>query len=257
MQNDDQLRGYMLTRREALAMLGVTGVALLTGCRGSNARVPADTAAGSSMSTIAAAGSSVCVVRPELTEGPYFVDEMLNRSDIRGDPSDRSVKPGVPLQLTFNVSTLAAAACTPLANALVDIWHCDHLGVYSDVRDPGFNTVGKKFLRGYQLTDAGGVASFTTVYPGWYQGRAVHIHFKIRSAPSATPGFEFTSQLFFDDALADRVHARQPYAAKGQRTILNSRDGIFRRGGSQLLLSLTETNGGGYAGTFDVALQRV
>jgi protocatechuate 3,4-dioxygenase beta subunit len=255
MQNDDQLCGYMLTRREALTMLGVSGVALLTGCRRSNARVSADTA--TSPSASAAVGASMCVVRPEMTEGPYFVDEMLNRSDIRRDPSDGSVKAGAPLQLTFNVATLAAATCTPLAGALVDVWHCDHLGVYSDVNDPGFNTVGKKFLRGYQVTDARGLASFTTVYPGWYQGRAVHIHFKIRSAPSASRGFEFTSQLFFDDALTDRVHVQQPYAAKGQRTVRNSRDGIFRRGGSQLLLSLTETSSGGYASTFDIALQNV
>jgi protocatechuate 3,4-dioxygenase beta subunit len=255
MQNDDQQRGYMLTRREAVAMLGVSSVALLTGCRGSSTRVSADTA--TSSSTSASAGASMCVVRPEMTEGPYFVDEMLNRSDIRRDPSDRSVKPGTLLQLSFNVSTIAAAACTPLAGALVDLWHCDHLGVYSDVSDPGFNTVGKRFLRGYQVTDARGLASFTTVYPGWYQGRAVHIHFKIRSAPSASRGFEFTSQLFFDDALTDRVHVQQPYAAKGQRTVRNSRDGIFRRGGSQLLLSLTETSSGGYASTFDIALQNV
>jgi protocatechuate 3,4-dioxygenase beta subunit len=257
MQNDDQLRGYMLTRREALTMLGVSGVALLTGCRGSGTRVSADTATSSSISAGAGPQESMCVVRPEMTEGPYFVDEMLNRSDIRRDPSDGSVKPGAPLQLTFNVSTLAAAACTPLAGALVDLWHCDHLGVYSDVSDPGFNTVGKKFLRGYQVTDASGLVRFATVYPGWYQGRAVHIHFKIRSARSASRGFEFTSQLFFDDVLTDRVHAQQPYAAKGQRTVRNSRDGIFRRGGSQLLLSLTEASSGGYTGTLDIALQNV
>lgn len=256
MENDDQPRGYVLTRREALTMLGVSGVALLTGCRGSSTRVSADTATSSSVVADAGARGSMCVVRPEMTEGPYFVDEMLNRSDIRRDPSDGSVKPGALLQLTFNASALAAAACTPLAGALVDVWQCDHLGVYSDVRDPGFNTVGKKFLRGYQVTDARGVARFTTVYPGWYQGRTVHIHFKIRSAPSARPGFEFTSQLYFDDALTDRVHAQQPYAAKGQRTVRNDRDGIYRRGGSQQLLPLTETSGG-YTGTFDIALQNV
>lgn len=254
MQNDDQPRGHILGRREALAMLGVSGVALFTGCRGSNTRVSADTTASSSTSTVAAAGSSMCVVRPEMTEGPYFVDEMLNRSDIRADPSDGSVRPGATLQLTLRVSTIAAAACTPLSGALVDVWHCDHLGVYSDVTDPGFNTLGKKFLRGYQVTDARGIARFRTVYPGWYQGRTVHIHFKIRLAPSSRPGYEFTSQLYFDDAVTDRVHAQQPYAAKGQRTVRNDRDGIYRRGGSQLLLSLSET-GGGYTGTFDIALQ--
>ena len=102
--------------------------------------------------------------------------------------------------------------------------------MYSDVSDPGFSTVGQKFLRGYQVTDANGVAGFTTIYPGWYPGRAIHIHFKVRSDPSSSSGFEFTSQLFFDDELTDQVHAQQPYAAKGQRTRRNSGDGIYATG---------------------------
>jgi len=144
----------------------------------------------------------------------------------------------------------------PLAGVYVDVWHCDALGVYSDVQDPGFNTVGKKFLRGYQITDAAGAASFTTIYPGWYPGRTVHVHFKIRSAPTAAPGFEFTSQLYFDDALTDQVHAQQPYAAKGQRTLRNSGDGIYAQGGSRLLLPVAQ-DAGAYAGTFDISLQNV
>ncbi len=239
MDSDDLQLGYLLTRREALALMGTTGVMLLTGC--SSASTAAPRLAG-------------CVVRPQQTEGPYFVDEMLNRSDIRSDPSDGTVKPGIPLQVTFNVSRIASDACTPLAGAYVDVWHCDHAGVYSDVQDPDFNSVGKKFLRGYQVTDADGTARFTTIYPGWYQGRAVHVHFKIRSAPSSNSGFEFTSQLYFDDALTDRVHAQQPYAAREQRDVRNSGDGIFTRGGSQLLLAPTQ-DGQGYAATFDIALQ--
>ena len=98
------------------------------------------------------------------------------------------------------------------------------------------------------------VARFTTIYPGWYRGRAVHIHFKIRSPASATAAYEFTSQLFFDDALTDRVHAQQPYAAKGQRDLRNSGDGIYNQGGSELVLTVNPTSGG-YAATFDVALE--
>ena len=136
----------------------------------------------------------------------------------------------------------------------MDIWHCDALGVYSDVQDPGFNTVGKKFLRGYQATDAGGVSRFVTIYPGWYQGRAVHIHFKIRSPAAASPAYALTSQLYFDDALTDAVHAQQPYASKGQRTLRNAGDGIFGSGGAQLVLNAVP-DGTGYAATFDIALQ--
>jgi protocatechuate 3,4-dioxygenase beta subunit len=136
----------------------------------------------------------------------------------------------------------------------VDIWHCDAQGIYSDVQDPGFNTIGQKFLRGYQITDARGEARFVTVYPGWYPGRTVHIHVKIRTAPVTQRSFEFTSQLYFDDVLTDRVHAAPPYAANGPRTARNQHDWIFRRGGDQLLLAPKITTDG-YAATFAIGLQ--
>jgi protocatechuate 3,4-dioxygenase beta subunit len=195
-----------------------------------------------------------CIAKPQQTEGPYFIDESLNRSDIRSDPSDGSVRPGTALDLRFRVSRLISGGCSPLAGAVVDVWHCDHQGAYSDVEDPNFNTVGKKFLRGYQVTDAEGVARFKSIYPGWYPGRTVHIHFKIRSAPSAKPGFDFTSQLYFDDALTDRVHAQPPYSAKGQRRRRNADDHIFSRGGSDLIPPIVPT-ANGYSARFAVALQ--
>jgi len=242
MDIDDIPIGRVLSRREALAFLGATGALLFLGCSDSSAT-----------SSDTGDTSSSCVVRPELMEGPYYVDEELLRSDIRSDPSDGTIRPGALLALTFNVSRAAANACSPLAGAIVDLWHCDALGVYSDVSDPSFNTSGKKFLRGYQVTGSDGVARFTTIYPGWYQGRAVHIHFKIRSAASAASAYEFTSQLFFDDSLTDQVHATEPYASKGQRTLRNSGDGIYTSGGSQLVLDVTGT-ADGYAATFNIAL---
>jgi protocatechuate 3,4-dioxygenase beta subunit len=241
MQYDDHQLGYLLSRREAVTLLGAAGYSLLGGCTSTKGQQ-------------AAAGIPGCVVRPEQTQGPYFVDERLNRSDIRVDPTDGVLTPGAPLDLTIVVSRLAGNGCAPLPGVLVDVWHCDHLGVYSDVEDPGFNTIGKKFLRGYQATDSEGNARFTTIYPGWYAGRTVHVHFKIRSAPTARPGFAFTSQVYFDDALTDLVQAQEPYAVKGVRTVRNEQDGIYRRGGSQLVLALTP-NKAGYAGTFQVALQ--
>jgi hypothetical protein len=92
------------------------------------------------------------------------------------------------------------------------------------------------------------------VYPGWYQGRTVHLHFKIRTEPAAQRGFEFTSQLYFDDALTDKVHASGPYASKGQTRTRNNQDGIFRRGGEQLMLATTES-AGTYSASFAIGLQ--
>jgi protocatechuate 3,4-dioxygenase beta subunit len=137
---------------------------------------------------------------------------------------------------------------------MVDVWHCDAAGIYSDVQDPGFDTTGQKFLRGYQLTDANGRAEFTTIFPGWYQGRTVHIHFKIRATSSSQQTFDFTSQLYFDDSLTDEVHAQVPYASKGQRTLRNSGDGVYRNGGDQLTLQAVEDDKG-YSATFDIGLQ--
>jgi protocatechuate 3,4-dioxygenase beta subunit len=244
MDIDDIPIGRVLTRREALAFLGATGALLFLGCTDSSAT-----------SSDTGDTSSSCVVRPELTEGPYYVDEELLRSDIRSDPSDGTIRPGALLALTFNVSSAATNVCSPLAGAIVDVWHCDALGVYSDVSDPSFNTSGKKFLRGYQVTGSDGIARFTTIYPGWYSGRAVHIHFKIRSSAASTSAYEFTSQLFFDDALTDEVHAAEPYAAKGQRDTRNANDGIYNQGGSQLVLDVAADGSGGYAATFDIALE--
>lgn len=252
MENDDQQIGNVLSRREMFTMFSTAaGTALFV----ASAAEQCDSAQAASRTLAAATVTPPsCLVRPEQTEGPLFVDDKLLRSDIRSDPTDGSVKQGVPLRLVFRASQLKGASCTPLAGATVDVWHCDALGVYSDAQGSRFgNTKGKKFLRGYQLTNAGGTAQFLTIYPGWYQGRAVHIHFKLRTVPTSGIGHEFTSQLYFDDALTDRVHAQAPYASKGQRTLQNALDGIFQNGGEQLLLEPAK-EGQGYVATFDVAL---
>jgi protocatechuate 3,4-dioxygenase beta subunit len=194
-----------------------------------------------------------CVLTPQQTEGPFFVDDRLERSDIRGNPADGVVSEGVPLNLTINVSQVAGSSCTPLAGLFVDLWQCDANGVYSDVQDPNRgSSVGSTFLRGYQVTDENGVVQFTTIYPGWYRGRAVHIHFKVRTALDG--GRQQISQFYFDDALTDQVHALAPYAAMGVRTTRNSQDGIFRNGGDALTLRCTP-DGEGYAATYHLGVQ--
>jgi protocatechuate 3,4-dioxygenase beta subunit len=234
MNDDDHQAGRILTRREALALLG--GAAMLaSGVRPGFAQTLPS-----------------CIVTPEQTEGPFFTDARLNRSDIRSDPADKSVREGAPLNLNLRVSSIGSAGCVPLAGAMVDVWHCDAAGVYSD---SGGNTAGRKFLRGHQMTDAGGGTRFTTIYPGWYPGRAVHIHFKVRMIAGPALGHEFTSQLYFDEAVTDRVFARAPYSARGARPrTLNGNDGLFRRGGNRLMLALAES-GSGYAGEFHVGLK--
>jgi protocatechuate 3,4-dioxygenase beta subunit len=196
------------------------------------------------------------VVRPEQTEGPYFIDEKLNRSDIRSDPSDGALRPGMPLRLEFQVSRISGNSCSPLGGAIVDVWQCDALGLYSGVRDmnAGFDTRGKKFLRGYQSTDESGLAEFLTIYPGWYPGRAVHIHFKIRTDPRLRPAREFISQLYFDESITDQVHQQAPYNGKGRRRTTNDADFIFRRGGKQLIPRVTK-DPHGYGAKFEIGLQ--
>jgi protocatechuate 3,4-dioxygenase beta subunit len=194
-----------------------------------------------------------CVVSPELTEGPYFVDENLNRSDIRSDPATGTVKEGVPFDLALRVLQVNGDGCLPLEGAQVDVWQCDALGVYSDVQDAGFDTTGQEFLRGYQLTDASGVARFLTIYPGWYQGRTVHIHFKVRFGADDGQSYEFTSQFFFDDELSDLVFQNEPYARKGERGTRNDNDGIYQEAGAQLLLQ-PEAADASYSANFDIGL---
>lgn len=228
-----------LTRRELLARAATVVVSqALLGCR-------VDTVA-------AASASGACVLTAALTEGPFFVDEMLNRSDIRADPTSGVVSSGVPLQLTFKVARVASGACTPLTGAYLDVWHCDSGGAYSDVAGAG---TGQRFLRGYQITDADGIAQFTTIYPGWYQGRAVHIHFKLRIFAGATKTYEFTSQFFFEDSLTDTVYARSPYSTRGARSTRNSADGIYNSlstSAKGALTLQTTVDGTGYAGVINL-----
>jgi protocatechuate 3,4-dioxygenase beta subunit len=254
MHDDDKPIGRVLSRREMLMLLGGSGVAMIIGTGLSSAGMKLLAATPSP--TAAATGTAVptCVVKPALTEGPYFVDEMLNRSDIRIEPSDNSVKEGTTFHLIFMVSDVSSNQCKPLAGAQVDIWHCDAEGHYSDVSDPGFDTSGQKWLRGYQVTDADGKAEFVTIFPGWYSGRAVHIHFKIRTDPASDTGYEFTSQLFFDETVTAQVYAEAPYAAKGTQDVMNEADNIFQ--GSEGLLTLTPTEGedNSYTATFGIGL---
>jgi protocatechuate 3,4-dioxygenase beta subunit len=244
MDVDDLPIGRVLTRREALTLLGSTGTLFLLG-----------TSRGSPGGFFLAEARYPCVVRPASTQGPYYVDEKLNRSDIRSDPADGSIKEGALLTLTLNVSSIARGRCAPLEGAIVDLWQCDAAGVYSDAKDPRyFDTTGKKFLRGYQVTDKNGMAKFITIYPGWYPERTPHIHYKIRSPESAKSPYEFVGQMYFEEGVSDRVYAKPPYAARGKRNVSNLTDRIYNTdGGRQSMLVVRQVKNA-YTGMFDVAL---
>jgi protocatechuate 3,4-dioxygenase beta subunit len=184
------------------------------------------------------------------------VDNQLNRSDIRVDPTNGSIKEGTPLHLRYRVFSVTNNVCAALAGAQVDIWHCDAAGVYGGVQDPRFDTSGQKWLRGYQITNQFGIADFLTIVPGWYSGRAVHIHFKIRTQGINQQAYEFTSQLFFDPTTIETIYAESPYAEKGLPDVPNERDGIFRQSGDMLTLKLEQRPNGeaGYNAVFDIAL---
>jgi protocatechuate 3,4-dioxygenase beta subunit len=285
MDNDDILKGRLLSRREILSLFGIGGAAaLVVACSGDDdddatatqAAQATATSAPEATATAATAGSTgstgtgggvatttvaeatstslpSCIVLPELTEGPYFLDEKLERTDIRADSETGNAVDGTPFVLSLNVVSVSGASCAPLEGAMVDIWHCDAKGAYSGFNDnaEGFNTVGEDWLRGFQNTDASGRVEFTTIYPGWYQGRATHIHFKVRK-----DNMEFTSQFFFGEALSDEVHASEtPYNEKGASGRLqNAGDNIYQESDGMLMLDVQRTDDG-YDATFTIGLQ--
>jgi len=262
---NDRKAKRLLSRRDTLGLIGGAGLAAIVGCGGGEDKQTTQSAttsatAGPTKSATATASRAstaspttapvACVVTPALTEGPYFVDERLNRSDIRSDPSSGAVKEGVPPRLNLTVSNVKGTTCTPVGGAVVDMWHCDALGEYSDIANGAgqSNTSRQKFLRGYQVTDGNGGVQFQTIYPGWYRGRTIHIHFKVRTTPDSASGYEFTSQMFFDESITDAVLARAPYNQKGSPDTRNARDNIFN---PDLIVPLT-TEGDGYSGALHI-----
>jgi protocatechuate 3,4-dioxygenase beta subunit len=231
---NDHIGNERLTRRASLLRLAGAAAAVGGGAAALGHH-DADAAGPLAVST----GAVACVLTPELTEGPYYVPgERLRRDITEG-------KPGTPLLLRLTV--LNASTCRPVANAAVDVWHCDALGAYSgDVA----NNPGTNFLRGVQKTNAKGVATFQTIYPGFYNGRAVHIHVKVHVRGNVV----HTGQLFFPAAVTNAVYAKAPYSSHGTTPDTpNAADAIYRNGGSKGMLALRRS-GGGYVGSIAVGV---
>lgn len=167
--------------------------------------------------------SGPCLVSPLQTEGPYYINANLNRSNIQENQQ------GIPLHL--NITVIDAITCKPLSGVRVDVWQANALGIYSGIAAEG--TSGQTFLRGNQVTDSQGRVNFQTVYPGWYPGRAVHIHWKVHM----TSGVVDTSQMYFDDRISDQVFATSPYNTHAGGRTLNADDMIEQSDRDQLLLT--------------------
>ena len=162
-----------------------------------------------------------CTLTPETTEGPYWVDERLKRSDVTED------QPGVPLKLVLGVYG-SDAACSPYPGAVVDIWQANALGLYSaQPEQPRADTGGQTFLRGCRAAGNDGEVVFETIYPGAYEGRTLHIHVRVRTFAEDETTFTFTSQVFFPEGTNDRVLATSPYNERPEVDTTNATDSIF------------------------------
>ena len=200
------LKALVLSRRAAFAALSVPAVSALTGA----ARA----------APLADAGGfhDVCLLTPQSIEGPFYLDPRLVRTEIVEG------RPGVPLRVDLRV--IDGATCKPSERARVDIWHADAVGIYSGYEGQGdkqdLSTVGQKFLRGTQFTDSKGAVSFKTIYPGWYEGRATHIHFKVLLKDRNV----LTGQMYFPDAVNEFIYANIPaYAGRLKpRAVVNAND---------------------------------
>lgn len=232
-----------VTRRGALLKLGgFAATAVGAGALGARSLLdtPDAEAAGSGPAAVAS-GLVSCVLAPEMTEGPYYVE---------GDKVRRNItegKTGVPL--TLRLTVVDVSTCRPIKGAAVDIWHCDGGGVYSATSQQ--NTEDLTFLRGIQRTDQNGLALFKTIYPGWYSGRAVHIHLKVYLGGNTV----HTGQLFFPDKLTDVVYKRAPYNRRPNRDPRNAADSIYRNGGKRSTLKLVKA-GTGYVGRITMGVAR-
>lgn len=218
----------MMGRREAVAVIGSAGAALALGC-GDSATNPDSTES----------SNAACAVTPSETAGPFPSLTDLARSDIRDG------RPGTLLTLTVRVVN-ANAACAAIANADVSIWHVDAAGDYSEYGSQAAET----FLRGVQTTSSGGEVVFTTIYPGWYQGRATHIHLEVTLNGRSVK----VTQIAFPESVNDGVHRQGAYAGRGTNPISNSSDGIFADSLSAELITPAGDVGGGFRATAQIGV---
>jgi len=233
---------WFLTRRGALkAAFGATAGAVLLG---------GPKLLGTSVDEALAA--TACSLTPEQEEGPFYVALHRIRSNIVGN------RKGVPLILRITV--IDASSCKPLKGAAVDVWQADAVGHYSD--ESGEGTLGQTWLRGLQLTDANGLAKFTTIYPGFYSGRAPHIHVKVHvggtdtSAKYSGGHVSHNGQIFFPEALSTKVYRSSPYTQDANTRTYRRSDRVYttEHGASSVLKVSGGSVSAGLRGTITMAV---
>jgi protocatechuate 3,4-dioxygenase beta subunit len=261
------------TRRHALGAAGAAGLAVVAARGG---LLDSLAALGEAAPASAATAAGCATLTPALTEGPYWIDEMLRRADVRANTSTAgsqagAVQPGVPLALRIAVLD-ADRGCVPFNGAHVDIWHANADGLYSgESGQPtgSGSTQGQDFLRGYQVTgvDRGiaaspvdGQVSFRTIWPGWYSGRAIHIHVRVRAYDAGgAASTDYTTQIFFTDADNARVlSGAAPYDARSPKTdpTTNETDMVLTSAARATnVVAATGSVRSGFAAAFTIMLQ--
>ncbi|MGY3088964.1 protocatechuate 3,4-dioxygenase beta subunit [Hymenobacter sp. UYAg731] len=219
--------------------------ALLSAC--SKTSVSPTTSTGTTGTTGTSAGS--CAVAPTETEGPFptKVPSTYLRSDIRDG------KTGYQLDITIALSN-SSAGCTALAGAIVDIWHCDAEGNYSEYGGSGMQATNYQsvhFLRGRQITDASGQVKFTSIFPGWYSGRATHIHVHVYSATGTS--FKVT-QIAFPEGTGTAVAAVDGYAKGLTGYTTNASDNVFSDGVANELATVSGSTTAGFQLAFSMGV---
>ena len=227
-------------RREAIGVIGAAaGAALAFGCSDSSTSPSTTTSTASTTITTAGTTNAACAVTPQETRGPYPSLTDLIRSDIRESKS------GTVLTLTIKVVNVNAS-CAAVSGANVEIWQCDAAGNYSEY---GTQTA-QTYLRGIQTSNSNGEVTFTTIYPGWYQGRATHIHVEVTIGGVSKKA----TQIAFPESVNNTVYATGVYASRGANPMSNASDGIFADSLSSELVTPAGTPAAGYAASFQVGL---
>jgi len=230
--------GERLTRRRTLTRLGGL-VAASFGAAGLEAAISRSAEGAQTGPAAVAAGLVICVLTPEQTEGPYYVDTEKVRRDVREG------RPGIAMLLRTTV--VDASTCKPVKAAAVDVWHCDAGGAYS-----GVNGSTGTFLRGIQRTDAKGLATFLTIFPGWYPGRTTHIHVKVHLGGNVV----HTGQVYFPEAAVTAASKVRPYSLRGEPDTRNAADAVYRSGGSKSLARMSRDASGRLTASLTMGVQR-